>query len=112
AFYINSSGTVVGTSNGNAVMWADGQIIDLNTLLSSQLNGVTLEAASAINDNGQIVAEGGGNVYVLNPVPLPASVWLLISGIACLLILSRRPPISTHFRQIFPLAASPPPPQN
>jgi len=50
----------------------------------------TLTSGQAINDDGQILAEGyvdatGANAaFLLNPissVPLPAAAWLLISGL-------------------------------
>jgi len=60
---INSSGVIVGSSEWSqtsyvrhAVMWVNGQIIDLNSSLGSQLPaGWTLESAIDINDAGEIL---------------------------------------------------------
>ena len=55
---------------------------DLNKLMS--LNGVTLTDATALNDLGQIVADGSdGNAYLLTPIPEP-STYAAILGVAAL----------------------------
>jgi probable HAF family extracellular repeat protein len=74
---INSAGAVVGfasdtTSTGyspdnHAFVYIDGALIDLNSALSRAI-GTTLADAFAINDSGQIVAEGSnGHAYLLSP---------------------------------------------
>lgn len=61
---INSSGNVVGTNQGGsggfgivAVLYSNGHVTDLNTLLPAG-SGWILTQANAINDNGQIVGDG------------------------------------------------------
>jgi probable HAF family extracellular repeat protein len=59
---INSGGVIVGHGKNSAgaaraVMFADGQAIDLNSLIPSN-SGWTLTKARSINDNGFIVGEG------------------------------------------------------
>lgn len=58
ALAINNSGVIVGVAHpGRAVVWQDGQMIDLNTLLPLS-SGWILTAANGINDFGWIVGEG------------------------------------------------------
>jgi probable HAF family extracellular repeat protein len=81
AYAINAGGDVVGTSifivgegqaEDHAVIWSNGQILDLNTVIDPSA-GAFLWAANAIADNGQIVAIGpdanDGQVhgYLLTP---------------------------------------------
>ena len=79
---VNSSGVVVGSSSMGgqsvigypvgspgqlAVLFQDGQVLDLNTVVD--LPGVTLAEAMAINDSGQIVAnDDSGRAYLLTPI--------------------------------------------
>src|SRR6202008_4360277 len=61
-FGINSQGQVVGTSiaadgQNHAFLYSDGTMYDLNQLVSG-LAGTLLSNAAAINDSGQIVANG------------------------------------------------------
>ncbi|HEX4146362.1 MAG TPA: PEP-CTERM sorting domain-containing protein [Pirellulales bacterium] len=86
---INSAGTVVGTSGSSGFEWtSSGGMVSLTSLLGSQYSGWTIVSASAINDNGQILAEGkynGGSdqaVILSLPTPEPSSFVLL--GIAAL----------------------------
>src|SRR5581483_7542242 len=70
AFYssaaaINSSGIIVGNSQVNvslefhAVLWIDGQIMDLHAALASQVPpDVILTYANSINDKGEILLVG------------------------------------------------------
>jgi len=68
---INSHTQIVGDSNGNGWLWENGSIVDLNTLVPSN-SSVHVAGAAAINDRGEIVAEGfpnngGDHVVVLIP---------------------------------------------
>jgi probable HAF family extracellular repeat protein len=55
---INDSGVIVGHGPGGAVIDSGGTIQNLNNLIPAG-SGVTLNNAVGINDNGQIVANGG-----------------------------------------------------
>jgi hypothetical protein len=67
---MNDSGIVVGTSDDRAVMWINGVVTDLNTLIYPN-SGWTLIDADSINDAGDIVGTGeydGQNVpFLLTP---------------------------------------------
>jgi len=72
---VNDHGTVVGTSvtpsfEVHAVMWVDGQVVDLNTLIPPG-TGWLLANAYAIANDGRIVGEGfspqGLQAFVLVP---------------------------------------------
>jgi probable HAF family extracellular repeat protein len=70
---INQDGEVVGTSVGflpRAFIWKDGQMIDLNTLIS-HTSDWALVFAQGINDRGQIVGGGVHNseahAFLLTP---------------------------------------------
>jgi uncharacterized membrane protein len=54
---INESGLIVGKASGKAVLWRDGQVIDLNTLLPPN-SGWEMTDAHGINDQGWIVGQG------------------------------------------------------
>src|SRR6266508_3289085 len=72
---INNRGQVVGDSAissgpDHAFVWsAKERMQDLNDLIPVEL-GIVLEGASAINDRGQIAADGGGRAYLLTPASL------------------------------------------
>jgi hypothetical protein len=72
AYAINNNSQVVGASNGRAVIWEDLVTVprDLNTLLPPG-SGWVLEAATGINDQGQIVGfgthDGQSRTFLLNP---------------------------------------------
>jgi probable HAF family extracellular repeat protein len=80
AFGINTAGQVVGTSQTrsnaqHAAVWIDGQILDLNALISPALpSNIKLTVAVAINDRGQIAAygsngrTGGIDAFLLTPL--------------------------------------------
>jgi probable HAF family extracellular repeat protein len=104
-FGINDQNQAVGTADGapffpHAVLWQDGTVFDLNNLLDSNgdyPNGLILEEASAINNNGQIVGQSNYGGFVLTPisdgqpivsvVPEPSA---LIIFVAPLLLARRR----------------------
>ena len=90
---VNDAGQVVGDAHGSptdevpsAFLYTNGQMYNLNNLIDPSLH-LFLEQATAIDDQGQIVANGLGGAYLLTPVPEP-STWTLF-GIALVGILSR-----------------------
>ena len=54
---INNHGVIVGQSGNGAWIWSNGTFQNLNSLIPPG-SGFTLNDATAINDNGQIVANG------------------------------------------------------
>lgn len=105
AYDINTAGLIVGKSdtisdtNPHATLWVDGTIIDLNLAIAGSFdNFVTLTDAVAINDNGWIAANGTDSrtgqqhayLLTLTPVPLPAALWLLVSGLGGIGVMTRR----------------------
>lgn len=86
---ISNTGAVVGyASNGgsstnHAFIYTAGAMFDLNAQLSAPI-ATTLTNAVAINDNGQIVAEGSnGDAYLLSPLtaPEPSTALMVLAGI-------------------------------
>jgi probable HAF family extracellular repeat protein len=79
AVSINTAGEVVGSAqtssnSQHAALWTGGKVVDLNMVVSPTLTpSVTLTAAVAINDNGQIAVYGENSqtgeikAYVLTP---------------------------------------------
>jgi probable HAF family extracellular repeat protein len=75
---INNLGQVVGSADTpagqlHAFLYSNGQTIDLNKVIDPVL-GMTLNAASSINDEGQILANSSGasaHAFLLTPVPEP-----------------------------------------
>jgi len=94
---INDSGWMVGSDwrsgNSTAVLWRDGSVIDLNTLIDPAA-GLTLIDARAINNRGQIGAlalnaDGVEQIVLLTPVPEPKA-WALLLGGALVVALRAR----------------------
>ena len=79
-FAVNSKGQIVGSSmaadgQNHAFLYTDGTMYDLNLLVTG-LAGTLLSVATAINDNGQIVANGCSGSLIcqafrLDPAPAP-----------------------------------------
>jgi probable HAF family extracellular repeat protein len=93
--------TSAGPGQTHAFVDLSGVMHDLNELdTSSPLSPfVTLYSATAINDQGSIVAngfdsqDGKNETFLLTPiapVPLPATVWQLLLGISALGVLGRK----------------------
>jgi probable HAF family extracellular repeat protein len=107
---INNAGQIVGLSTvsadpgaaSHAVMWSDGQILDLNTFMSPEMlaAGWYLSEASDINEAGWVVGVarhsglGQTRAFLLNPtanpVPEPATQLSLSLGLLALAGLARR----------------------
>jgi len=70
-YAINSKTQIVGDSSDNAWLWENGSIVDLNTLVPPD-TGFHVGTAAAINDRGEIVANGllsNGNAHVVLLIP-------------------------------------------
>lgn len=93
---VNDAGQVVGfmlSHDANvsfrAATWINGQVVDLNSLLSASVldEGWVLLGANAINDNGQIVGQaynskmGVINAFVLTPVPESSTLAMMFLGL-------------------------------
>ncbi|MBV9226051.1 MAG: PEP-CTERM sorting domain-containing protein [Acidobacteriaceae bacterium] len=82
---INNAGQVVGSSVSvagffppiidSAFLYSNGQMRNLNTLIDPALY-LGLNEATAINDHGQILANGNGRAYLLTPIPEPSTLAL------------------------------------
>lgn len=96
AYAINSKGQVVGSSQVNlsnlttahAFLYQQGTMVDLNALIPP-LPGVTLFDGRFINDQGQIIAEGGSSNgavhgYLLTSIPaqVPEPGMLTVFGLS------------------------------
>jgi probable HAF family extracellular repeat protein len=74
----------------HAFVWNDTVATDLNTALFAIGAGWVLTEATGINDLGQIVGSatnritGARQAFLLTPVPLPATAWLMLAGLGAL----------------------------
>lgn len=99
AYGINDMGWVVGqaldaTGASRAVLWVDGEVFDLNTLILGA-DGWILDFAWGINDRGWIVgnardAEGNLFGFVLTPIPEPGALPVLIAALGLMLAMTAR----------------------
>jgi probable HAF family extracellular repeat protein len=92
---LEDAGTIVGFSliAGNsaqhAFLFQNGQLLDLNSLVT--LSDTFLTQATAINDLGQIVANGAdGQAYLLTPIPEPSTYAALLAAAVFGLVALRR----------------------
>lgn len=79
-----------GFEGDKAFIYQDGQLLDLNGLLTSAAHP-GLARALGITDDGRIVdlsSDGGG--FLLTPVPEPATAALMLLGLAVLGLAVRR----------------------
>src|SRR5271157_1531777 len=88
AYSVNSSGEVVGTSDGVAFLFNGVGMHDLNSLLSSTSSGWQLTEGDAINDQGQIAGtgliDGQQHAFLLTPdqsTPEPATLPLVCGAV-------------------------------
>ncbi len=96
---INNRGQVVGVTDGRPFLYADGELIDPNTLIDPGAD-LLLVSADEINDRGQILAHSCDRTGVfcygstlLTPVPgvpEPAHFAMLAMGLALLRVQGRR----------------------
>lgn len=113
AYDINAAGYAVGQafpqgSNGtHAVVWSpDGQVTDLNTLVTDLTGWEELFSATGINDFGQIVGYGsltggGEHAFLLTPVPIPPAVFLFGSALGLMGSLRRQGSGTRNRRVLF-----------
>ena len=101
---INELAQAVGYSDGNfnnrhATIWNGTVATDLNTVLFSIGSGWVLTEATGINDLGQIIGDAtnsttgatqGFLLTPINPVPIPATALLMLSGIGVMGAAARR----------------------
>jgi probable HAF family extracellular repeat protein len=99
AFDVNDNGWIVGKSKTLTGDWAgfvykDSVMYDLNTWLGpSLLDGWTISEAVAINENGQIAANGtknGSSSALFITIPEPSALSLLAVGLGVVLRRRRR----------------------
>lgn len=87
---INDSGQVVGNSDiadgsSHPFIVDNGVMKDLNNLLVSSATGWVLNNAADINELGQIVGtgihDGHTRAYIMTPVPITSTLWMMVSGL-------------------------------
>jgi probable HAF family extracellular repeat protein len=92
AYAINASGLIVGEADDGvgrtrAFLYQDNTLLDLNTLIDPS-SGWSLEYAEDINNEGQIIGmgtfDGVSHAVLLNPVPEPATLLLLVLSMGLL----------------------------
>lgn len=88
AFSINEQGWVVGSSTEpgpffrhRGTVWVDGAPQDLDQFLLTSLN---YPLPVRINDQGQILAESGGEYYLLTPTPEPSTGLMIALALGAL----------------------------
>ena len=91
AFGMNDAGTIVGLSTisgaHKAMIWTEtAGMLDLNSELQAEYAAWSLLEAYDINEKGWIVGlgvdpDGNQRSFLLQPVPVPASLWLFFSGL-------------------------------
>lgn len=68
ALDINDHGVIVGSDGDQALLWpTEQEVVALTSLVLDLPSGQILEEAQAINNNGQIIATGWPNAYLLQP---------------------------------------------
>lgn len=80
---INDMGQIV----GGHYLYESGQLLDLNTLIQSDVIYGSLSLVD-LNNNGQMVGSavinGVEHAVLLNPVPIPPAMWMMGSGLISL----------------------------
>jgi uncharacterized membrane protein len=97
---INNEGVIVGSSDGHAVMWLNGEMIDLSSVTASIDR--PMKEAVRINEAGQIAGNtedglaflltpipGGLHTFALLPAPEPQTWLFMGGGIICLGLVMR-----------------------
>ena len=92
---INDAGQVIGSlSYGHPALWDNGVLVNLELEVAHPA-GWYFNEVRAINASGQIVGwgenpDGQDRAFLLTPVPEPATVAMLLSGLLALAALARR----------------------
>ena len=99
---MNDLGQIVGNgvptlSIGNALLWDNGQLLDLQSMVNDTADGWTLLSANDINDNGWIVGtaindiSGDFHMYVMSPTtevsPVPEAPNLVLLAVGSVILL-------------------------
>jgi len=94
---MNDSGQVVGSSTFDAILWTDGNVINLNRFLDDSLvnQGWNLTKATGINNNGWIVGEAVNqqsnltHAFLLTPIPEADTYIMFVAGLGLLGFMAR-----------------------